>query len=674
MKERDERYVLENRDKKSVREISQELNIPEKRIRKLLKKVREKKEIGTPSDHKPALTKRRLIFVPLLLIIILGCLVYMNSLKGEFVWDDGSLIVKNAYVRDPGNAVKIFTRNIRAGAAKGGTFYRPMQIFSYMIDYAFWKLDVRGYHITNTILHVAVALLIYWLICLLYNDRLLSFLASAFYVVHPVHTEAVAYISGRADSLVAMFMILAFIFYIRYNQVRNPLLYICMILSYAAALTSRENSLILPLALLLYHYSFKKRVKLDSFLAVGFLALGYIALRMTLLKSLLPPYQYCPTTFIQRLPGFFVAMTNYVRVLLFPFNLHMEYGEKVFNITDPRALLGILIAVALLTLGFINRRRRPILSFSIFWFFLLLIPSSNLLPINAYMAEHWLYIPSIGFFLVVSKPLSNMYRKENLRNGAVAIIILLIGFYSFFTIKHNAFWRDPITFYERTLEYAPDSAMVSNNLGEFYHRVGRDDDAIKLFKRAIEIDPLYAGAYSNLANSYKLKGDIEGAIRLYQKALELRPDAEFIYYNLGLMYNKTGRKQEAISLFNKAIELNPEYSLGYNGLGVAYFDVSRGEEAVSLFKKAISLDPGNPELYHNLGVTYIHIGKLQEGIDALKRTIEIDPTFAKAYKDLSVVYINKDDYGSARKYYEMAKKYGLSNPAIEEELKNPKQR
>ena len=168
---------------------------------------------------------------------------------------------------------------------------------------------------------------------------------------------------------------------------------------YSLALLSRESALVLPLLILLYHYFFRKKINSVIFMPVCGLAFLYGVLRVTLLRNLLSEMEYS-STLLQRLPGFFVAVTNYLRLLVAPFNMHMEYGNKEFAFTNPQAILGIIIFASLLAVAVKQKEKRPVFSFSVLWFFVALLPASNIFPINAYMAEHWLYIPSIGFFMI----------------------------------------------------------------------------------------------------------------------------------------------------------------------------------------------------------------------------------------------------------------------------------
>ena len=163
----------------------------------------------------------KLVYISCALIMILGLAVYANSLGGEFLWDDHHLIEDNMTINRWSKVTRVFTTDIASGAGGKYNFYRPLQIISYMFDYWLWKLNPIGYHLTNILLHILTALCLYWLINLIFKQPMLAFLSSVLFVVHPVHTEAVAYISGRADSLALLFMALCFIFYAKLQSKEN---------------------------------------------------------------------------------------------------------------------------------------------------------------------------------------------------------------------------------------------------------------------------------------------------------------------------------------------------------------------------------------------------------------------------------------------------------------------
>ncbi len=568
----------------------------------------------------------------LVLITILGFVVYGNSLNGQFIRDDSPLVKDNTYIKSWSNISKIFTKNIAAGGGEKWNSYRPLQVITYMMDYSLWKLNPKGYHLTNILFHIFAALSIYWLINILYSQEPLALFTGILFVVHPVHTEAVTYISGRADSLAAVFMVLCFIFYIKNLHSESIGRYNLILISYIFALLSRESSLILPALLLLYHYVFKERLKAKQFLSILTITCIYILLRLTLLRSLLFNISY-PTTILQRIPGFFIAVTNYIRIMLLPFNLHTGYGDKLFSLSDPRAMLGILILFSLLVYAFRKRSSNSLIFFSAFWFFIALLPQSNIYPINAYMAEHWLYLPSVGFFLLLAKGLSCLYRQKKSRIFAIFFEISLLAFYSCLTIRQNSYWKEPVAFYERTLKYTPDNAEVLTNLGVVYRNLGRSEEAITLYKKAIALNPTDAEAYNNLAVIYQGLGRNEQAISLYKEAIRINPDFAKAYYNLGNAYKDLGRNEEIIPLYKKAIKANPEYADAYNNLGNVYYNLGKKEQAIALIKKAIAVNPDYAIAYQNLAIIYFQQKQYQLAIENFDRAQELgynNPAFLKA--------------------------------------------
>lgn len=624
--------------------------------------MKRKKRINYKKETKPQV-KSKVAVLSITIIIIVGFGVYSNSLNGKFIWDDDALIKNNIYIKSWTNLSKLFMEDIGAGAAREFNFYRPLQIFTYMLDYSIWKLNVFGYHLTNVMLHILVGLCIYWLAYILFEDFLLSFLASIFFVVHPIHTEAVSYISGRADPLALLFMFLCLILYIR-NR-----FYFLMLLCYVLALSSKENSLISPLLILLYHYSFKRKLEIKRFLPILAITSAYILLRLTVLSSLLPNIS-TSTSLFQRLPGFFVAITNYLRLLFMPLDLHMEYGNKLFSFTEPKVIAGVLISSLFIGYSLIKKKDNKLFFLSTLWFFISLLPNSNLYPINAYMAEHWLYVPSIGFFLVLSDRLCFIFRTNELRTVAIVLTVGFLVLYSYLTIEQNNYWKEPITFYERTLKYAPNSAMMLSRLGTEYSASGKREEAIKLFEKAIRIDPTYAYAYNNIGVEYNTMGKREEAIELFEKAIEISPNFVDAYYNLGVIYNTMGKKEEAAELFEETIKISPNYLYAYYNLAIIYISTAKYEEAIKMYEKVIKINPNHAETYNNLGNVYNTIGKHKAATELYKKAIKIKPNDAMAHYNLAMTYYKLKQYDLSIKYCDKAFKLGYKvNPEFLELLK-----
>ncbi len=579
-------------------------------------------------------SQKKRSFLPIILIIVLGLAVYSSALKGAFIWDDEHLVENNASIRTWSDIPQVFTQDIGDGA--GGrkySFYRPVQMLSYKLDHSFWKLNPLGYHLTNIILHILVALCLYGMVRTLFGDAFLAGLVGILYVVHPVHTEAVTYIAGRADSLSLLFMLTCFHFYIRSLSSRKLGDHILVVLCYALALLSKEHSLILPALLALYHFSFKKKVDSKVFLSVVGLAVFYIVLRMTALKSLTPGEVY-NTTLADRLPGFFVAFFSYIKLLLFPFDLHMEYGRTLFTWSDPKAALGLALFIGIMVFLFTRKRKNALVFFAIGWYLLALFPVSNLYAINAYMAEHWLYLPSVGFFLLVAKGISVLHDQKDMKPVALLLMAGLTIFYGTLTFRQNEYWREPLGFFKRTLIYAPESPAIHYNLGNIYVDKKQLNEAVSAYKQAIKLKPRYDEAYNNLGNVYSDIGRVNEAIGFYQEAIEITPDFIDAHYNLGNAYDQLGQREEAVRVYKQAIKIDPGYVQAHNNLGVAYAALNQIDEAIASYKKAIELDPNHANAYFSLGNVYRAMGRWKEAAAAYKKAVELNPADAEAHQYL----------------------------------------
>ena len=594
-----------------------------------------------------SISMQHAIFVAL--IIIAGVIVYANSINGQFIWDDELLIKDNIYIKSWSNLWKVLTRDIGAGYGSEYGFYRPVLMFTLMVDYALWGLKVQGYHISTIIFHILATLSIYWFLMILYKNRLMAFIAAMLFVVHPVHAEDVSYITGRANSLLMLFMVCALIFYIRYLSTGRLRDYILLLSCALLALLSKENAVVIVPFMFLYHYVFQQKLRIKYLLPVIALTALYLILRITILAPL--TYTAYMDTTLQRLPGFFIAIANYTRLLFMPFNLHSGYGRQVFTFNDLKVYLGLAIAVILLTYAFKKHRHDRVNTFSIFWFFIALIPVSNVIyPACEYMAERYLYVPSLGFCLILARYMCDVYSKKGYKLLAGIMIAAALIYYSSITISHNRYWREPILYYKQTLKYDSLSPLVHANLGKAYYDAGRTQEAIDAYNRSIALDSSYAEAYNNLAVIYYDIGDRDRAVSLYMTAIGKKRRYIAPYINLGNLYNDQGIYMKAIELYNIAIGIDPEYPASYKNLGNVYYNIGQYDKTIACLHKVIDLDPKDAGAYYNLGNVYYRLGRLYQAIVYYEKTVSIDPGNIDAYNNMGNAYYAMGQHQKAIQY------------------------
>ncbi|MGE5280620.1 MAG: tetratricopeptide repeat protein [Deltaproteobacteria bacterium] len=578
------------------------------------------------ADAPAAAPDRRLwMWGVIALIAALGLLAYANVLKGAFVWDDEVLVAKDAYIRDFAHLKNIFSENILGGVKRLSTFYRPLQILSYAVDFSVWKLDPFGYHLTNVLIHVAAAAALYFFLMALVVPRRASLWAALLFVVHPVHTEAVSYVSGRADPLAAVFVFLCLALYVRRRGAPGVLVVLCSF----AALLSKEIALLLPLMALLYHVCFRVRVRWSGLACLVVPAAVVLVLRHAFSQHIAGAMDVT-MPLPARVPGAFAAYAQYLRLLVWPTGLHMEYGQPRFSWANPWVGAGIILFILTLVFVLRTRRRAPLLSFGAGWYLLTVAPVLNIFPVNAYMAEHWLYLPAAGFFLAAAVSAERFLEGRPAARPAVLGVVCTAVLCLFaLTVRQNRMWREPELLYESILAHAPASARLLNNLGN-----------------------IYAGDPARR----------EEAAALYARAIETEPGMSFSYFNLANLEKHQGRIQLAIDDYKKAIERNPAYVEAYSNLGVLYFGEGRYEEAAQILKAGADLNFAFPDIYHNLGNTYEKLGRHGEAIAAYGRALGIDPDFAPSFLSLAFVYFKSGDPRRAAFYALRARTLGESVP------------
>lgn len=575
------------------------------------------------------------IYIYLFVLIGLGLTIYSNTLAHNFVWDDKFLIVENYWIKSPIYLPQIFTSELRTFSLMASNYYRPLQSVSYMIDYSIWRLNPFGYHLTNIILHILVSLLVFFLIRLVSKKQDVAFLTSLLFLVHPIHTEVNSYISGRADSLAAIFLLSSFIFYIKHDtttadRIKKNSYFIFSILAFAFAILSKEAALIFPFILSIYCIAIKKQRGLSMYIKQGVffvLILLYIILRLTKL-NFLKDYSllFFPssTPFLLRFFTSAKIVFLYLRLLLLPLNLHLLRSvaviSQIFTVEGILSLMFILILCAGLILAY---RYYRVIFFYYAWFLIALLPTLDLFPIGVSVAEHFLYLPSVGFFAIVSTGIinSSFYKKRIF--AVLGIIVLLL--FPLLTYRQNKIWKNNLSLYTYLLKYAPDNYVVHNNLGVEYLSRGLYDKAEQELRAALKINPDFALSYNSLGHLYSLRNLPEEAIKYCKIALTLRPDIPQLHDNLGLAYLSIDKHQDAIREFKLALELNPRYLSSYQHLGMVNYNLGHKEKAIEYYKKAIMLDDKYIPAYYNIGLIFFNDANYQQAYKWWHKAYEISP-------------------------------------------------
>lgn len=613
------------------------------------------------------------VSIHLAIILCLGLLAYANSFGVPFTFDDNSSIVDNPVIR-----------NLSAFLSGAGYAYNPRRFVGYLtiaLNHHFGGLEVAGYHAVNLAIHLANALLFYLIARVTLTTpffrrdepapdaapalhALVPLFASLLFVVHPVQTQAVTYVIQRLASLATLFYLASLFCYIKARLVlaggtaptdRTPpfspavagwftLSLACTVL----AMRTKEITATLPLAVMLYEFSFFGAEKKKRLLLLAPILLTLLIVPIGLLASGEPvgallsdvsalTRETVEITRVEYLLTQFSVIATYLRLLLLPVGQNLDYDYPVYHsLLTPRvlssfvllALLALLAARLYRTSGSGGRQTRlyRLGGFGIAWFFLTLSVESSVIPIRDVIFEHRLYLPSIGFFLFFAAGAAHVARAVPVRAAAAAASVIVLSLAAA-TFARNGVWGDELRLWHDVLAKSPGKSRPYNNVGLLY----------------------------------KNRGDVDQAIPYLEKAVAIGEDFQS-YDNLGVAYYQKGRTKEAMELLERARKLNPGYAPIYTNIGKIYLEADDTQNAIRNLEEACRLAPGAPAANLNLGAAYTRGGDYGKAIFHLKRVLQDDPQALEARYNLGAAYYLAGSLPAAVKELEMVLRLSPGHP------------
>ena len=538
---------------------------------------------------------------------------YSSSMRNEFVWDDRNFIIESPYVHDFSRWRELFTHNVGFSGGARNNFYRPVYSLLNAANFLAGGGQPFAFHLTNAFLHAACAALVMTLFFLVARDALVAFAAALLFAVHPVQTQAVAYIAGRADPLYSLFALLSMVLFTAYRRNRSKKwTYFLSLSAFALALLSKEAAALTPFYIALIAYADREAGRspersrladlMPFFLLLGF----YVVMRLTVLdlsKAAHSGLVVPPTAFYARAITACKAVFMYFRFLFYPVGFQMEtYLPTARSIAEGASLAAVTGVAVLAGLVYYASKRDKLVFFGLAWYFMGLLPVLNLFPMNANMAVHWLYLPSAGFFFALSLILRRFTDALMSGRGAalrvpvfLAAVLAAGAVLGGLTWRKNAEWRDEETLYKHVLLYSR-TPRVYVNLGNIYTRKGDFDNAVKYYMLAKEIAPAQTEIYVNLGYVYIAKRDYPKAEEVLRQAVTISPRHANAHFNLGVTYANMGRFREALLEIEKTLELNPNHTAALNTRGKIYLKQGEAVRAREAFMKSLAVDAGQDDI------------------------------------------------------------------------------
>lgn len=563
---------------------------------------------------------RLTVMLHLAIILVLGTVIYSNSFDCTFHFDDIISIVNNDAIKDVSDINTIWKSNSR----------RFIAYLSLAINHHFGALNVWGYHFFNLMIHLTTSLLVYWLMFItlktpniknlipVKDQQWIALVVALMFVSHPLATQSVTYIIQRMASMVTLFYLFAIILYLkgRLNQGSTSLsigYFITALIAAIFALFTKENAFTIPLVILLVEISLFKRDKivvnfskpriiLGCIVFLSFLLLLFSRVSSSFFQTIPPSFghTYTVTPWNYLLTQFSV-IAKYIQLLCFPINLNFDYDYAISNsLMEPRTFLSLGFLLALVGLSLYLFKKQKLISFGIMWFFITISIESSFIPLADLIFEHRTYLPSVGFFMILTLGIYQLIWQKN-KKIALGLIFLIIGTNSFATYQRNKVWKNEGTLWNDVIAKSPDKARPYLCRGNYYKNLKRNKEALSDFTKSISLNPAYIEPYNNKGTTL---------------------------YNEGLL-------TEALSYLNYAIENSPDYTEAYINKGIVLATQKKYTTALENFNKAIEIEPNNADIYINRSLTYLNMG------DKNKSCLDISTAIKLKHPEAQDIYNNE---------------------------------
>jgi len=619
----------------------------------------ERGKVGMSQAHGPkGLKSPSREWIGPFLIAVLAGILYFNTLGHHFTnWDDG-MIYQNPSIRNLNweGVKKIFSLQ------KGET-YQPVRILSYAIDYKFWKLNPMGYRITNILFYILSSVIVFLSLRHI-SARLIKgwgpgsrfrvgLFGALLFVAHPVHVEAVTWLSARKEVLQGFFFFLGFYLYLMGREKegrQRATLFILVLFSILLATLSKPSAIVFPAVLLVYEMALRRNRWIDfvkrhwvffSLSATISFIFAFILIRVMLQAGGIKTY-HGGTFFNNLIVSFYLFIYN-IKLTFFTMNYSAAYAIHIpFSPLHLQAIFVVVAVFLLFGLSVWSLKKIRVIFFAVFFFFITLLPYLNILPISTLLADRYVFIASFSTCFLLGMGFDKLYSILHPRFSegffkllSLTLFFFTLGCYSFLTIQQNKVWENSYTLWSDAVEKYPESNVANALMGVVYMDLGMDEKAAEHLEKAVQILPIDYESRNNLGIVYQKLNRPERALEELMIALSLKPEDEILKINLSLYYQKQKEYEKSEAVLRNLLSKKPKDVRLLYRLGILYKEMGDYEGAIAELKKAIELAPGIITLYEELGNIYISRMKdIEKGKYYYQKGIEMAPKAKPRVEDL----------------------------------------
>jgi tetratricopeptide (TPR) repeat protein len=615
--------------------------------------------------HNPTLSERRKNAFAFITISIIILAIYSNTYNASWHFDDEPNIVDRTDL----HLKELSWSGITKTFSWGPRIYRPVSCLSLALNYYFGNLNVFGYHLVNNLIHLLSALFLFLFIHQTLklpilrkryagNAYAIALLATVFWASNPVQTQTITYIVQRMASMAGMFYIMTLYLYLKGRTTREKssqiIFYVLCAIAALLSFGSKENTILLPVALFLYEILLLQEASLGEWLRhnkklvivsiICIVAITIIYLYFVQegsLFSFMGRYKDRVFSLTERLLTEPRVIIYYISLLLYPVPSRLCVNHDIsisHSLLDPPGTLLAILAILFIVIGaFIISRRRPLMAFCILFFFLNHLVESTFIPLEL-VFEHRNYIPSMLFFVPVSvfliKAVSHYSRQKIMRAIFISFIILLLITQGHSTFIRNITWKTEESLWLDCIEKYPDLWRPHHNLARYYEKNNRLGDAISRYLITIST----------------------------KKTSVNRNEDGFTYYNLGWIYQNLKKEKKALYYYHEAERRKPKFAPIYINRGALLFEKGLLDDAMSEYQKAIKYNKKFPSAYSNLGFLQLIKGETGKATHNLELALKKGPGNARIFRHLGHAYRTRSLYGKAFLMFQKSRELDPHDP------------
>jgi tetratricopeptide (TPR) repeat protein len=635
------------------------------------------------------------IFVQALVIAAAVLWIYWPALHGDWLWDDDVDITDNTIIQSPTGLWSIWFEPYRQ------IDYYPIKSSVQWFQWHLWGLDTLGYHLTNVLLHILSALLI-WRLLSKFGLRL-AWLGGLIFAVHPVQVESVAWIVELKNTLSLPPFLLAMCAWIDFEDHGKARDYGRALGLFGVAMLCKLSVVLFPLVILLYGWWRRGRLGWNDLkTSAPFFGVCLVLGMVTIFAGVYDARFNHPEPgampvggLLARLISVGLSLSFCFSKALLPVGLLPIYPKWTVDASSPMQFLPWLVLGGVIGWLWTRRQswgRHALLGLG--FFLINLGPCPGFIPAPdmafTWVMNHFLYLPIIGLIGLVVAALEQAENRlsTSLRfcGGGLVIVVLacLVGesrSYAKLYLNTETLWTYELQYdqgawmahgnlghalaktgrvagaiaqFEQALRIKPDDARTHYNLGNLLSQTGRLPEAMAEFEEALRIDPDYAEAHNNLGEVLWREGRIPDAFAQYQQALQIKPGYAEAHNNLGNALLQTGHVPEAMDQYKLALSLKPDFAEARNNLGLALFKTGEAPEAIEQYRQALRSDPDNAGAHYNLGNALQQIGQMPEAMEQYQQAVLLKPDYAEALNNLGLALSQAGRRSEAMERYQQA--------------------